>query len=177
MALIAPTRSAGIVEPGTTDEACGGMTEMAIRRGRDMAGVLTGRANPMTGRAIIHDAGMIKHGTDKRAGVMTDTAILICGDMVGRLANGEHIIMAGAAVIHDTCMTEGCRSEACGDMAGIAVFVGRHVVGRRSLASGGVAIVARITTTGDTRVVESGTRKSRCDMTHCAVLRRRKMTS
>ncbi len=70
--------SAGIVEPGTTDEGRGGMAEMAIQPGRDVGAVHAWRRiTVVAGRAIIHDAGMIKHCADEGSGVMTDTAILI----------------------------------------------------------------------------------------------------
>ena len=70
--------SAGIMEPRATDEGRGGMTEMAIQRSRYVIITLTGRRNPVAGRAIVDDAGMIKHRSGKGIGVMTDTAILIC---------------------------------------------------------------------------------------------------
>jgi len=78
VAVIALTGSTGIMEPGAADEGCGGMTEMAIQRCRNVAITHTGRRHTMTGRAIVHDAGMIKHRPFERTGVMTDTAILIC---------------------------------------------------------------------------------------------------
>jgi len=76
--VLASTGSAGIVEPRAADEGCGGMTEMAIQRGRNVVVTHTGRRYAMTGRAIVDDAGMIKHRPDESTGVMTDTAILIC---------------------------------------------------------------------------------------------------
>jgi len=79
---IALTPGTIIVEPRATDEARGGMTEMAVHRGRDMAWMLAGRGDPVTGRAVVHDTGMIEHRTDKCAGVMTDTAILVGRHMI-----------------------------------------------------------------------------------------------
>ena len=79
IALACSTR---IVEPGATDETCGSMTEMAIHRGCNVGAMLTGRRNPVTGRAVVHDAGMIEHRTDECAGVMTDTAILVGRHMI-----------------------------------------------------------------------------------------------
>ena len=70
--------SAGIVEPRAADEGCGGMTEMAIQRGRNVVITHTGCRNTVAGRTIVHDTCMIKHRTDERTGVMTDTAILVC---------------------------------------------------------------------------------------------------
>ena len=58
----------------------------------------------VAGRAIVHDAGVIEHRSDKRAGVMAHTAVLIGGHVRGRLTDGEHAVMTGAAVIHDTAV-------------------------------------------------------------------------
>ncbi len=45
--------------------------------GRVGLGIFTDRCiTIMTGFAIVHDAGMIKHCTDESAGVMTDATIL-----------------------------------------------------------------------------------------------------
>ncbi len=82
MTLIAVSSTTGIVSPGAAYEACGGMTGMAIQRGRDVGGVgLRIHANRgttiMTRSTIIHDAGMIKHRPDESTGVMTDTAVLV----------------------------------------------------------------------------------------------------
>lgn len=75
--VIASTGTAVIVSPRAAYEGCGGMTEMAIQSGRNVAGMLSGRRYPMAGIAIIDDAGMIKHRTDKGIGVMADATILI----------------------------------------------------------------------------------------------------
>ena len=75
--LIAVSSTTGIVRPGAAYKGCGGMTEMAIQSGRHVVVILTGRSNPMAGRAIINDASMIKHRSDESTGVMTDTAILV----------------------------------------------------------------------------------------------------
>jgi len=77
VAGIASAGTAGIMHPGAADEGRGGMTEMAIQSGRNVAGMLSGCRYPMAGIAIIDDAGMIKHRTDKGIGVMTDATILI----------------------------------------------------------------------------------------------------
>ena len=76
--LITSAGRAGIVEPRAADEGCGGMTQMAIQRGLNVVVTLTSRRNPVAGRAIVHDARMIKHRSGERTCVMTDTAILIC---------------------------------------------------------------------------------------------------
>jgi hypothetical protein len=78
MTVSAIAGRAGIVEPGAADEGCGGMTEMAIQRGRNVFVMLTRCGYTVAGRAIVHDTGMIKHRTDESTGVMTDTAILVC---------------------------------------------------------------------------------------------------
>lgn len=69
--------SAGIMEPGATDEGRGGMAEVAIQPGRYVIITHTGRRNPVAGRTVVHDAGMVKYRADEGSGVMTDTAILI----------------------------------------------------------------------------------------------------
>ena len=65
------------MEPAAAHKSCGGVAEMAIQPGRDVGAVHTGRRNPVAGRAIVDDAGMIKHCADEGSGVMTDTAILV----------------------------------------------------------------------------------------------------
>ena len=83
---IALTGSTSIVYPGTTQEGCSGMTEVAIQGGVKVCwvglGIFTLRCYPiMAGLAIVHDAGMIEHraGEAKReTSGMTDTAILVC---------------------------------------------------------------------------------------------------
>lgn len=77
MTAIALTGAAGIVIPGPAQEACRGVAEVAVQRGRQMSRMLASCRTPvMTGRTIVHDTGVIKHGTDKAGGVMADTAIL-----------------------------------------------------------------------------------------------------
>jgi hypothetical protein len=75
--VITSTGCAGIVEPRATDEGCGSMAEMAIQRGCNVVTTHTGRRNPVAGRTVVHDAGMIEHCPDEGGGVMTDTAVLI----------------------------------------------------------------------------------------------------
>ena len=78
--------SAGVVNPGAAFEGCRGMTGATIQICRKVGGVGLGiHANRgttiMTGRTIVHDAGMIEHraGEAKReSGGMADTAILVC---------------------------------------------------------------------------------------------------
>ena len=79
--------------PRATDEGCGGMTEMAIQRSRNVRAMFADRRYPVAGRAIVHDAGMIKHRPDERTGVMTDTAILVGCYVADRFTNGEHVIV------------------------------------------------------------------------------------
>ncbi len=171
--VITTTGRTGIVEPGSTDEGGRRMAEMAVYRSRHVAGVFTGCTYSMTGRAIIDDAGMVKHGPDEGAGVMTDTTVLIGRHMVGRFADRKDIIVAGAAVIDDTVMTECCRYEAGRHVAGITVFIGRHMIGRRRLSSRGGAIVTRVTVTGNASMIESGTGKGGRNMADRTILCRR----
>ena len=84
--LVAVIGSTGIMNPGTTFESCSGMTGAAIQICRKVGRVGLGRlANRgvtiMTGHAIIHNAGMIKHRTGeakRESGGMADAAILVC---------------------------------------------------------------------------------------------------
>ncbi len=70
-----------IVRPGATFEGCGGMAGAAIQSSRNVVVILTCRGNPMAGRAIINDAGMIEHRASEAKREfcgMTNTAILVC---------------------------------------------------------------------------------------------------
>ena len=78
VAVITPAGSAGIVEPRPSDERCSGMTEVAIQRGLNVVVTHTFRRHPVAGRAIVHDARVIKHRPDEGRCVMADTAILVC---------------------------------------------------------------------------------------------------
>ena len=80
--LVAVTGTTGIMNPGATDKGGCGMAEMAVQRGRKMIVILTSGCNPVAGRAIINDTGMIKHRSDEGTGVMTDTTILVRNYMV-----------------------------------------------------------------------------------------------
>ena len=161
------------MSPAATDKGCGGMTEMAIQCSRNVSAMLTGRRYAMAGRAIVHNAGMIKSCSDKTTGGMTDATILICWYMANRFTNGEHIIMTGAAVIHDARVIERGRQKARGNVAHIAIIVGWHMVRWWCLAWGGRTIMARFTVIKDALVIKPGIGKVRGDMAHGAILCRR----
>jgi hypothetical protein len=99
--LVAAIFSAGIVNPGAASEGCRGMAEVAIQCGRNMGGAGFGihadcRTTIMTGHTIIHDAGMVEYRageTQREAGGMTDTAILVSLYMGARFTDGEGAIM------------------------------------------------------------------------------------
>ena len=64
--LIAVTGRIVIMNPGTAYEGCGSMTGTAIQGSCKVGGVGLGihanrRTTIMTGRTIVHDAGMIEH--------------------------------------------------------------------------------------------------------------------
>ena len=68
--LVAVIGRAGIMNPGTTDESCSGMTGAAIQICRKVGGIglgsLANRGRAiMTGCTIVHDTGMIKHRADE----------------------------------------------------------------------------------------------------------------
>jgi len=69
------------MNPRTAHEGCCGMAGTTIQAGYKVGrvglGILTFRSKTiMAGLTIVHDAGMIKHGSDESTGVMTDAAIL-----------------------------------------------------------------------------------------------------
>ena len=94
MTGIALARRAGIMEPGAADKRRGGVTVMAIKRGRNVRVVFTGRGHAVTGRAVVHDTGMIEHRADEGTGVMADTAILVGRDMADRFSDRKHVVVA-----------------------------------------------------------------------------------
>ena len=88
------TGSISIVDPGTADEGCSGMTIVAIQTGCKMRridlGILTFCCHTIVaGFATVNDAGMIKHRASKRTGVMTNTTILNGRNMRDWFAGGE----------------------------------------------------------------------------------------
>ena len=172
---IALARRAGIVEPGPADESRGGVAEMAVQRGCNVGTMLTGRGHPVAGRAVVDDAGVIKHRTDERAGVVTDTAILVGRDMADRFADCEHVVMTRAAVVDDAGMIKRRRNKAGGHVAGIAVVTGRHMVWWWCLAPGSGAVVTGRTVIHDTAVVKPGASEARGDMAQGAILRCRRV--
>lgn len=176
----AHTHSLRTVDPGSAQERCSGMAEMTIKRRcyvwRVRLGVHTDRRRAiMTGRAIVHDTGMIKHGTDKRSGVMADTAILAGRHMTDCLSDRKHIIVARDAAIDDACVTEHGRQEAGGQMTDTAVLVGRHMIRRRCFARCGDAVMTGSTVIDNTRVIEAGADKRCRVMTDRTVFRGRHM--
>ena len=151
----------GIVDPDTAQEGCGGMTGVAIQRGFKVSGVylgiLTDRRNTiMAGLAIVNDAGMIKHCSDKSTGVMTDAAILIGYNMSVCLACSETSIMTRSAVIHDANMIKSGRYKTRGLVTVTAITVGWYMVRWRRFAAGGYTIVARNTVINDALVIKAG---------------------
>jgi hypothetical protein len=163
------------MNPGATDKGGCGMAEMAVQRGRKMIVILTSGCNPVAGRAIINNTGMIKYRSDEGTGVMTDTTILVRRYMVVRFTDGESTIMAGATVIHDANMIKGRRYKTRSLVAVAAISVGWHMVWWRNFSSGGCTIVARRTVIEDALMIESCIGKDRSNMAHGTVLRRGNM--
>ena len=82
VAAVTIAGTAGIMGPATAQEGSGGMTYMAIQRSYQVwrtgfGALANSRHTIMTGRTVIHNAGMIKYRTEEIGSVMTDTAILI----------------------------------------------------------------------------------------------------
>ena len=142
MAVTATAGRARIVHPGAANEGRRCVAEMAVHRRRQVRTVHTCRGcTVMTGRAVIHDAGVIEYRTDEARRVMTDDAILVGRHVADRLAERERVVVAGAAVIHDTGGVEACGQEPGRHVTYVAVLVGRHVIGRRRLARRSCTVV------------------------------------
>lgn len=121
--------------PGAANEGRRRVTEMAVHRRRQVRVMLASRSIAiMTGRAIVHDTGVVEHGPDKRSCVVTDAAVLVGRYVTHRFTNREHVVVTGAAVVHDTYMAEACGQEPGRHVAYVAILIGRHVVRRRRFA-------------------------------------------
>lgn len=163
MAAIAVPRGTGIVHPGAAYKGCRGMAEVTVQRGckvrRDGINLAFRRITIVTGRTVIHNTGVIKHGTDKCSRVMTDTAILI-GRYMGRWFSGCITrCVTGRTVIHNTGVVEGSRYKPCSLVTHMAVLVGRHMIGWRYLSRCRAAIVTGHTIVHDAGVIEMRTCK------------------
>jgi hypothetical protein len=78
---------------------------------------------------VIHDARVVRFGTDKGYGVMAHRAIFaICGKMGRCQASRSYTIVARRAIIGNTCMIKHrWHKGATGYMADIAIFTGCHM--------------------------------------------------
>ena len=110
----------------------------------------------MAGRAVVHDAGMIKGGAGKIGGVMTDAAILGGGNMRCRLTPGSQFlmrsIMAGGAIAGDACVTENRWHECRVVVAEMAILIRWQMVCCRLFGRGESTVVTTFTAGGDVRV-------------------------
>ncbi len=120
-------------------EGCGGVTEGAIERRRNVIRRHAGCGNTMARRAVVHNTGVIERGRDEAPGVMTDTTILIGRNMVDCFACGQASVMTRRAVVNDADVIERCRQKTRGHVAAAAIAVGRHMVVGFSWS--GIAIV------------------------------------
>ena len=83
------------------------MTDTAIFGSGDVVGLHPqGRHSVVAGGAVIHDAGMIEHGTNKCTGIVTHAAILVSANVSRRLAPGGGAIMTGGTIITDARVVE-----------------------------------------------------------------------
>lgn len=104
------------------------MTEMAVQCGCDVGIMLACRGHPVTGRAVVDDAGVIEHRTDECRGVVTDTAVLVGRNVTYCFTDREHVVVTRTAVVNDAGMIKCRRYETGGHVTGMAVVTGRHVV-------------------------------------------------
>ena len=153
MTGIAVTGTVGIVSPAAAGKGCSGMTGGAIQAGGNMVGILAGRRDTVTRRAVVDDTGMVKGGRDKAAWGMADPAILGGFDMIDFFGRGETGIVTGCAVIDNTVMAEGSRLESGSLVAVDTIAVGWHVV--VILARGGNTIVAEYAVVHDALVFKT----------------------
>ena len=132
VAAVAVTCGAGIMHPGAAYEGRRGVAKMAIQRGcymrRNGISFAFRRVTVVTGLAVIHDTGVIKHGTDKGNGVMTNATVLVGRHMVwrGYLARRRTAVMAGRTVVHDAGVIEIRTAKGTGVMTGRTVLVGTN---------------------------------------------------
>ena len=146
------------------------MTRRAIIAGWNVSGIgpgiFAGRGNAVVaGGAVINYAGMIKHRGGKRAGYVTDTAILVCWHVgrigLGSLASRCHPIMTGFAAFTGNFGTAMIHESACeisGVMACPAILCCALMNWRSCCPPGSsgniiyITIMTRGTITVDTRV-------------------------
>lgn len=182
-----------VVETGT-GKGAGVMAHRAILGCHDVADIhaccRTGTIGYMTGRAVIHDAGMIEYGRlEAAAGGVTDAAILVCrnvvevhafsgtaaiGDMAGIAACIQHgrVIMVDERVGKtDRVVTQGAVGR--GDRVR---WAGRLGPGANGSDAGKVAVVAGDAIAGDALVRKHRRLREPANgigMANSAILRRR----
>ena len=150
------------------------MTVGAILGGGHMAGGFTDRHQAVVaGRAVIHNAGMIKHPSGKAAGLMADTAIFGGGHVVELLADGLCSIMTRGTVIHDTRVIKHRTNKGSSVMTDTTILAGGNV--RCRFANGGRAIMAGRAVTTDSRMIENRRQECRGGMTEVTILCRGQM--
>ena len=79
---------------GGTGKSVRGMTDLTTQASRNMPQGFADRRNTVTGIATVGDVRMVNPGTDKTAGPMAYTTILVSLYVVWRLALGKHTVMA-----------------------------------------------------------------------------------
>lgn len=172
VAVVAPTNGGVVVNPDAVRESRRGMAEVAIQSGCDMRRVRLGghtdRGRPvMTGRAVVHDAGMVEAGRNEVPGVVADPAILTGGQVSVAFTRRETGIVTGRAVVDDADMVEGRWPEPRRLVAVDAVAIGRHVPA--GLSCRGIPVVAGPTVTRYALVIEMGLGKRRRRVTSRAI--------
>ena len=65
---------------------------------------------------------MIKHTGGKRAGLVTDTAIVGSGDVIDFLTNSRHAVVARGTVVHDTGMIKHRTNKSSGVMTDTTIL-------------------------------------------------------
>ena len=98
---------------------------------------------------------MVEHPGGKRAGLVTDTAILGGGHVINLLADGGCAIVTRGTVTHDTGVIKyGTNKGAAGAVTHATIFSGRNVCRRFSRGSGIRAIMTGRAIVTDAGMVE-----------------------
>ncbi len=124
------------------------------------------------GQALVHRAEQRWRNKTER-GIVTDTALALCRDMVGCLACRDTCVMAGRAVVGiDALVVEGDAgkaAEVAGRVTGRAIQSRRHMVQR--LPNSDIAVMALRAIAGiDTRVAKRRRNKAGGGVTIGAIL-------
>ena len=123
----------------------------------------------MAGCTVIHDTGVIKHAGGKRAGLVTDTAIVAGGHMIHRFADGG-CAMARGTVTHDAGMIKHRANKGRGVMTNATILGSSNVRTRFRRGIGIRAVMAAGAIARDALVTEDRGPECRGGMAEVTIL-------